>query len=223
MKELRVQVLRLSRWKLAVLAAVAMAAVGGAAFWGYTAANQAGVEAEGVRYRWVNVSIQVRPQTGPGDIAVIRYDALPEIYSPSPDTWVPALGIHKDVVVGDHIESSNVWVDATTGQVVHEDVRPEHRAEFEAVLATLRLEGPEPPDVWPYTATPPPTTRRQMGNMSYIPPDPASGVMVGGAISDPGGGTVLYVSNGRSIPGWLSFRTRGVLDMRRSEPAPTSG
>ena len=46
MKELRVQVLRLSRWKLAVLAAVAMAAVGGAAFWGYTAANQAGVEAD---------------------------------------------------------------------------------------------------------------------------------------------------------------------------------
>jgi hypothetical protein len=191
------RVFRFSGWKLAVVVAVVIAALGGAAFWGYAALNQTG--AEGVRYRWANVSIEVRPQTGPSDIAVSRYDALPEIYSPSPDIWVPGLEIHKDVVVGDHIESSNVWVDATTGKVVHEDVRPQDRAEFDAVMATLRLEGPDPPDIWPYTAMSSPTTRRQFGNMSYVSPDPASGVMIGGAVSDPGGGTVLYISNGRSF------------------------
>ncbi len=199
MGELALRMPHFSRCKLTVVAALVMAALGCTPFWACTGGNQAQVDVEPVRYRWVNVSIEVRPQPGSADIAVSRYDALPEIYSPSPGTWVPGLRIFNHVVVGDHIESSNVYVDATTGKVVHEDVRPQDRAEFDAVLATLRLEGPEPPDVWPYTAMPPPTTRRQFGNMSYISPDPASGVMVVGAVSDPGGGTVLYISNGHSF------------------------
>lgn len=194
------RVLRLSKWKLAVLAAVALAAIGGAAFWGYTAANQAEVEAEGVRYRWASVSIIVPARAGPSDIAVVRHEGLPDIYSPSPGTRVPALRIFKKVVVGDHIESSNVYVDATTGQVVHEDVRPEHRPEFDAVLATLRLEGPEPPDVWPYSGTPPDGPRQRMGSLLFLEPDPASGIKVGGMLSDgPQGSAIsLIISNGRS-------------------------
>lgn len=198
MKEFAVQVLRLSRWKVALLAVVVMAALGGAAFGGYTALNQAG--AEGIRYRWASVSIEVPPRTGPEDIVVNRHEGLPDAYSPSPGTMVPGLRIFKDVVVGDHIESSNVYVDATTGQVVHEDVLPEHRAEFDAVLATLRLEGPQPPDVWPNSSTPPEGPRQRMGNLLFVEPDPASGIKVGGILSDgpQGSAITLTISNGRS-------------------------
>jgi len=188
------------KWKLTVLAAVVMAALGVALLSGCTDGNQAEVEVEGVRYRWVNVSIEVLPQTGPGDIAVSRYDALPEVYSPSPGAWVPGLRVFKQVVVGDHVEGSDVYVDATTGQVVHEDVRPEARAEFDAVLTTLRFEGPEPPDVWPYSGTPPDRPRQQMGSLLFIEPDPASGIKVGGMLSDgpQGSAITLIISNGRS-------------------------
>ena len=200
MKRFGRQLFASSRWKLAVAAAVVMAAVGGAAFWGYTSANQPEAEAEGVRYRWVNVSIERPPRTGLGDIVVNRHEGLPDIYSPSPGAGVPGLRIFKDVVGGDHTESSNVYVDATTGRVVHEDVRPEHRAEFDAVLATLRLEGPEPPDVWPYSETLPEGRQRQVGNITYVEPDPASGITFTYVLSTgPQGSAVfLIISNGHS-------------------------
>jgi len=159
---------------------------------------------EAVRYRWANVSIERPPPTGPGDIVVNPREGLPDIYSPSPGTRVPGLRIFKQVVVGDHVESSNVYVDATTGQVVHETVRPEDRAEFDAVLATLRFEGPDPPDVWPYSGTPP-DGRRQFANITYIQPDPASGIVLGFVLGEydfprPPGASVyrLIISNGRS-------------------------
>lgn len=192
------RVFRFSGWKLAVLAAVVMAALGGAAFWGYAALNQTG--AEGVRYRWASVSIEVPRPTSPADIAVSRHEGLPDTYSPSPGTRVPGLRIFKDVVVGDHIESSNVYVDATTGQVVHKDVLPQHRAEFDAVLATLRLEGPDPPDIWPYSGEPPDGPRQRLGDLAFVEPDPASGIKVGGMLSDgpQGSAITMIISNGRS-------------------------
>jgi len=195
-----VRVLRLSRWKLGLLAAVVMAGLGVLAFGGYTLLNQGGAGAEGIRYRWANVSIEVPPRTGPDDIAVNRHEGLPEIYSSSPGTMVPGLRVFKQVVVEDHIESSDVYVDATTGQVVHENVRPEHRAEFDVVLASLRLEGPEPPDVWPYSETPPEGPRRQFGDITYIEPDPAAGIAFTYVLSDgpQGSGMTLIISNARS-------------------------
>ena len=155
---------------------------------------------EAIRYRWVNVSIEVPPQTGPSDIAVSRHEGLPDIYSPSPGTRVPALRIFKKVTVEGHIEGSDLYVDATTGQVVHDEVRPEDRAEFDAVLATLRFEGPDPPDIWPYSETLPDGVRRRMGDITYVEPDPASGIKVGGMLSDgpQGSAITLIISNGRS-------------------------
>ncbi|KPK45678.1 MAG: hypothetical protein AMJ77_07025 [Dehalococcoidia bacterium SM23_28_2] len=187
-----------SRWKLIVAAVVVMAALGGAAFWGYTVFNQAG--AEGIRYRWVNVSIEQPPYEDVDDIVVNRHEGLPEIYSPSPDTMVPGLRIFKQVVVGDHIEGSDVYVDATTGEVVHQDVRPEDREEFDAVLATLRFEGSDPPDIWPYSGTPPSGPPQRVGNITYIKPDPASGIAFTYVLSDgPQGSAIsLIISNGWS-------------------------
>jgi len=185
------------RWKVAV-AVVVMAGLGGVAFWTYTALNQA--EAEGVRYRWVNVSIEAPPHKDVDDIAVSRDDGLPEIYSPSPDVVIPGLRIFKQVVVGDHVEGSDVYVDATTGKVVYDDVRPEDREEFDAVLATLRLEGSDPPDVWPYSGTAPDGPRERIGNLLFLEPDPASGIEVGGILSDgpQGSAITLIISNGWS-------------------------
>jgi hypothetical protein len=135
-----------------------------------------------VRYRWANVSIEQPPFAGLRTITVSR-EFLPEGYSPSPGTMVPCLRIFRHLVVGDHEEYSGVYVDATTGQVVHEEVRPEDRAEFDAVLATLRFEGTDPPDVWPYSGTPP-EGRRQAANITYIEPDPASGIKFGFGLGD---------------------------------------
>lgn len=184
------------RWKLAVLAVVAMAAAGGAAFWAYTALNQA--EAEVVRVRWVNVSIEQPPQEL-GGIAVIRNEGLPDAYSPRPGTKVPVIELFRSGP--QPTEASVVFIDATTGEVVFEKVRPEDREAFDAVLATLRLEGPDPPDVWPYSGSPPEERRRQDGNITYIEPDPASGIKVGVQIADAPGESkgFLMISNGRSF------------------------
>lgn len=189
------------KWKLTVLAAVVMAALGVALLSGCTDGNQAEVEVEGVRYRWGSVSIEVPPRTSPEDIAVSRHEGLPDIYSPSPGIRVPGLRIFKQVVVGDHIEGSDVYVDATTGEVVYEDVRPEDRAEFDAVLATLGLEGPEPPDIWPYSGSPPDGPRERLGNILFVQPDPASGIRLLLVHSDfvEANALSLIISNARSV------------------------
>ena len=99
------------------------------------------------------------------------------------------------------METSIVFIDATTGDLVFEDVRPQDREAFDAVLATLRFEGPDPPNIWPYSGSPPEERRQQMGSITYIEPDPASGIKVGGILSDfgpQGGGTFLTISNSRS-------------------------
>jgi hypothetical protein len=159
---------------------------------------------EAVRYRWANVSIEAPPFAGLRTITVSR-EGLPEEYSPSPGTMVPCLTIFRHVRVRGHDEFSYVWVDAATGQVVHQDVRPEDRAEFDAVLATLRFEGPGPPDVWPYSETPPEGRRRQAANITYIEPDPASGISVGLVLNEydfprPPGASLYWLDiwNGRS-------------------------
>jgi len=83
---------------------------------------------------------------------------------------------------------------------VHEQVRPEDREEFDAVLATLRFEGPDPPDVWPYSGGPPEQRRREVGSITYIEPEPASGIAFRYVLSDgPQGSAIsLIISNGRS-------------------------
>jgi hypothetical protein len=189
-----------SGWKLVVLVAVAMAAAGGIALGAYAALNEGEPQGDGdgVRVRWVNVSIERPPDEG-GGMAVIRNEGRPESYSPRPGTRVPVIELFKSDPQS--TDASVVFIDATTGDVVFEQVRLEDREAFDAVLATLRLEGPDPPDVWPYSGSPPEERRREMGSITYIEPEPVSGIKVGGFLSDfgpQGGGTFLTISNGRS-------------------------
>jgi hypothetical protein len=190
-----------SGWKLVVLVAVATAAVGGIALGAYAALNEGGPEGDGdgVRVRWVNVSIE-RPPDEVGGMAVIRNEGMPDAYSPRPGTRVPVIELFKRDPQS--TDASVVFIDATTGEVVFEQVRPEDGEAFDAVLATLRFEGSDPPDAWPCSGSPPEERRREMGSITYIEPEPASGIAVGGGISDfgpQGSMTFLYISNGRSF------------------------
>jgi hypothetical protein len=203
MKRFARGLLGLSRWKLAVLAAAVVAAVSATAFGGYTAWNQAQAEGDTqgqgdvVRYRWGNVSIEV--PTG-GGVEVVRYWDAPGMYS-SPGQ---GLGIYIPVIklvirAGDEV--SGLMVDANTGEVAHEDVRPEHRAAFDAILKTVRLEGPQLPEAaWPYGETAPQGPRVPWGNITFLMPDPASGIVVyfetGDGVGE--GGQLIVIRSVRS-------------------------
>lgn len=193
-----------SRWKVAVLAAVVTAALGGAAFAGYTALSQAG--AETARYRWGNVTVEAPAPRGPDDIRVVRESYTPGMYSPdfSPEpsmTAVPAIRLSK----GQGFDASWVVIDASTAELLYEQIQPEDRAAFEAILATVRVEGDDMAGApWPYGAAPPQGARVQWGNITYVEPDAASGIVVRPEMGDiPGRGGVrfLRISTARSFRG----------------------
>jgi hypothetical protein len=75
---------------------------------------------------------------------------------------------------------SVVTIDAETGEVIHDDVLASDRAAFDAILATLTVGQPQTTAggsaPWPYGATLPSTPRRQLGSLTFVEPDPASGI-----------------------------------------------
>jgi len=190
-----------------LLAVVVLTAFGGLAFWGYSAWNEA--EAGVQQVRWVNVTITIPADS---DIYYARLSSAPQSM---------ARGIMGPVVaLGTRGGGSLVIVDATTGEVVHGDVQPSERAAFDAVLATLEVVetevGGEPGAPWPYGSTLPNTPRQHFENISYVDPDPASGVSVQVGMGDfiepqpPGANQFVRVFNGRSQmhingAGWVSI------------------
>ena len=91
------------RWKLAVLATVALAAMGGAAFSAYAALNQ--VEREAQEVRWVNVTIIIPADS---DMHHARMTSAPQAI---------AQGIMGPMLLLTDGEKSLVLIDAQTGQV----------------------------------------------------------------------------------------------------------
>lgn len=178
-----------------VLAVVAVAAIGGVAFWGYTALNQA--EAETQEVRWVNLSLTIPADS---DIHYARMSSAPQAV---------AQGIMGPVLVlttgGD---KSLVVIDAETGQVVYDDVLTAERSDFDAVLATVEVVetdvSEEAGAPWPYGSTLPSTPRERWGPITYIAPDPGAGISVDMLKVDyaepqpPGSTTAIRVFNGRS-------------------------
>jgi len=195
MKRFGARLFRLSAWRFAVVAAVVIAAVGGAAFGAYTAWNEA--EAEVQEVRWVNLTVTISADS---DIHYARLSSAPEAV---------ARGIMGPVLLlttgGD---GSTVVIDAETGQVIHDDVLAAERAAFDAVLAAVEVvetevrEGPGAP--WPYGSTLPSTPRERWHTISYVRPHPDSGISVQIGISDfigpppPASGPDIRVFNGRS-------------------------
>ena len=51
---------------------------------------------------------------------------------------------------------------------------------------------------WPYISQPPNVSPVKIGNITYIPPDPAAGIRITGGDADPGG-HFIEVNTGRSL------------------------
>ncbi len=141
---------------------------------------EAGVEV----VRWGNLTVHVSEDTG-----VI---AAPD-YALTGDQQ-PVLVLWKD--------GSFVELDAATGAVVQESVSSADRAGIETVLATLKVSEQDVATApWPYSDKPPVVPRERLGNITYIPPDPASGIVVRSGIADSftqGSILFIHISNGRS-------------------------
>jgi hypothetical protein len=188
------------RWKLATLAVVALAAVGGAAFWGYTALNQA--EAETQEVRWGNVKITISANS---KIAYSRMEHVPWI---EPDLDPRIHGLRPGIVLTTGMDKSVVVIDAETGEVLDDRVLPAERAAFDAIVGTVEVVetavNEEPGAPWPYGSTLPNTPRERFGPITYVPLDPGAGISVHSLIGDsfepqpPGATSSLRVFNGRS-------------------------
>lgn len=84
-------------------------------------------------------------------------------------------------------------IDATTGAMITQDPKGDKAAEIDSVLATASVcpfDGRTAP--WPYTGDPPDGPRLTLGKLSYLEPDPATGIQVLGgsecSASTQGGG-----------------------------------
>lgn len=82
-------------------------------------------------------------------------------------------------------DGSFVELDAATGVVVQESISSADRAVIETVLATLKVSEQDVATApWPYSDKPPVVPRERIGNITYVPPDPASGFKVRQGIGD---------------------------------------
>ncbi len=147
--------------------------------------------AKGQLWRWVNVTLVV-PEGSP---VTIGRGTVPTEVRPEGG---PGMGPTIDHG-GDPAAASYVIIDAVTGEILQDRVAPSDRAAIDEVLRTLDVSRFDETDKgWPYRdELPVAGERRVWGGMSYVVPDPASGVNVGGGINDPGA-PFIEVSNGRS-------------------------
>jgi len=154
-------------------------------------------EGETQLVRWRNVTIAIPVDS---DIYYARLSSAPQAM---------ARGVAGPVLeLGSRGGASLVIVDATTGEVVYDDVEAVERAAFDAVLATLELVstdvGAGAGAPWPYGSELPDTPPRRWGNISWVEPDPTSGISVQFGTADfiepqpPGSGSFIRVFNGRS-------------------------
>ncbi len=83
------------------------------------------------------------------------------------------------IVVTDYGTSppSGIVIDARTGEVVANTLSPEKAEAGQAIIESIRIVS-GPAAVWPVADVAPSQGREQWGNISYIPPDPASGILV---------------------------------------------
>jgi len=92
------------------------------------------------------------------------------------------------------VSGAQTHIDARTGAVVRHDPKGYYEPVIQAALATISIRPFDPTTApWPYNGERGERPRVILGNVSYLEPDPASGIQVvpGGACGDstsPGGG-----------------------------------
>ncbi len=141
--------------------------------------------AEGRVVRWVNVTVTI-----PEGSSVIAIQGF------------PGFGVQAIELDPGPFTITGVAINAETGAILEDNVRPEDRAAMDAVLATLTVSPFDPATLpWPYNGEPPAVPRVTRGRISYIPPDASSGIRIEPEIAlstgEPYSG--IDVSNGRSI------------------------
>lgn len=168
-------------------AVVLFAAAGGIAFWAYGQTDD-GAEADAHVVRWGNVTISV-PEGS--DVIVAREFEGPEL---NPPDGGPVLVLFKR----ESFPESLLLIDAETGEVLQDIIQAADRAAIDEVLATLKVSEQDIVRApWPYGETPPDVPRETWGRITFIPPDPASGITVRLLVNDPGP-LSLNITNGRS-------------------------
>lgn len=166
---------------------------------------------KGQLWRWVNVTVVV-PE---GSDVIVARGTIPPYIKPDGGPGMELIINHDDASV------SNIGIDAVTGEIVFDTVAQEDRAAIDEVRRTLSL---SPFDSagksWPYQDELPAAAQRQnLGGMSYLVPDPASGVKVSEWIRDPGG-PFINVSNGRSTILITQDTQTGILSQQAAALSP---
>jgi len=135
----------------------------------------------GPEFRWASLMFQI-----PDDSGVSLLRDLPTREHTSGRTILLYRG------------NSRLILDAENGEVLADAVKAEDKAIFNAIVATVIVDSSPPaPMAWPYQGDPSAVERRSEGGLSYLPPDPASGIVINEGIGY-GSGYFLSVTNGRS-------------------------
>jgi hypothetical protein len=121
--------------------------------------------------RWLNVVVDLPPEGSP-----VRVEALPG--APHP---VVVIFVEREPRAAAQ-PSQQVNIDAQTGEVLLDTLTAgltgdSHAREVESVLDSVRVVT-DPPDVWPYVDEPAPAALARSGTISFVSPDPSSGIVI---------------------------------------------
>jgi len=131
--------------------------------------------------RWGNVTIQAPPADSPWLLGTDLRDGL-------------TLVLKRRAGDGGYVR-----IDATSGAILHDDVQTADRGVVDSILGTITLSDESSmPVSWPYSTASPDAPRSFWGNVSYIAPDPMSGIIVRVGYGY-GSGPFLQITNGKSL------------------------
>lgn len=133
-------------------------------------------------WRWGNVTLLTTPDSG----------VLPVPTHLGPNEMPPDGGPAFELIRRiDGENTSNAFVDAETGAMVAENVRPEDRVAMDSVLRTLTVGSLDRESApWPFNGEPGQNLPREQGRISYLHPLPAAGLYAYTGLADPGGAFV---------------------------------
>jgi hypothetical protein len=169
---------------------VALAIAAGTAWFGWFQFGPGSTSGSEPRLRYGSISI-AQPSERSGLHAAADYAPPESSEKPGGGPVIVVSGIEPD--------AGYLLIDATTGEVLVDQIDAAHRASGDDVIHSIRSET-APEGVWPIADVPPPTNRMTHGNISYVQPDANSGIFVLLEEGDgpEGGGFGLFIHNGKS-------------------------
>lgn len=135
--------------------------------------------------RWLDVTLQLPPEDSP-----LHVTRLPP-FSPERPRFIVQIYVERELTPGVEPAPQMVEIDAETGEVVSDTLSPALSdqavsSQLQAVLDSVGIDS-GPPEIWPYADVPSPALAAdppRWGNVTFILPDPASGIIVSPTIQD---------------------------------------